>query len=131
MDTKEEVKFYPTEELKKAREKKPISSYIPEDGRDPNPAWDEVARIMWPPTRENQSARESLAEQLMWAIHDDTILSASPNVGIALARMCQNLVGNAWMERWLVYNSSPLRDRIRFNRRTFGGFNKLFKGLFS
>jgi hypothetical protein len=131
MDNNDEVPFYPTEALKRTRERKPITSYITEDGRDPNPAWDEIARVMWPPTREKQTARESLAEELMWAIYDDTVIGAAPNAGIAMARMCQNLMGNAWMENWLRFNIDPLRSRIKRNRQHYGGVKKLFKNVFS
>lgn len=131
MDNNDEVTFYPTEALKRTQERKPITSYITEDGRDPNPAWDEVARVMWPPTREKQTARESLAEELMWAIYDDTVVGAAPNAGIAMARMCQNLMGNAWMENWLRFNVDPLRNRIKRNRQNYGGVKKLFKNMFS
>lgn len=123
--------FFPTEALKKAREQKPIVSYIPEDGRDPNPAWDEIARVLWPASRENQTARESLADILMFAIYDDTVLGAVPNAGIAMARMVQNLMGNAWMDRWLRDNQNPLRRRISINKRQFGGVKKVFKNFFS
>ena len=129
--TDSEVKFFPTEALKKAREKKPITAYIPEDGRDPNPAWDEVARVIWPATRENQTAREALADVLMLAVNDETVLGASPNMGVVLARMCQNLMGNEWMEMWLLLNQNRLRQRISINRRRYGGTKKFFKNFFS
>lgn len=126
----QETRFFITEELKKAKEQKPITSYIPDDGRDPNPAWDEVARALWPATREQQTARESLADILMYAINDDTVLGASPNAGIAMARMCQNLMGNAWMDSWLILNQNTLRSRIRTNKNNYGGVKKMFKNFF-
>lgn len=126
-----EAVFFPTEKLKKAREQKPITSYIPEDGRDPNPAWDDVARSVWPATRENQTHREAMASALMWAIYDDTVTGAAPNAAIILARMCQRLMGNEWMEMWLLLNQNPLRQRVSINRRNFGGAKKFFRNLFS
>lgn len=127
----ESIPFFPTETLKKAKEQKPITSYIPEDGRNPDPAWDVVARVLWPPSRENQTSRESLADVLMWAIYDDVVLGAAPNASIAMARMVQNLMGNAWMERWVKDNQAPLRRRIGIHRREYGGVKKMFKDFFS
>lgn len=128
---KEEVIFYPTEALKKASERRPVTSYIPEDGRDPNPAWDEIAKAVWPATREGQKSREALADVLMWACNDDVVLGASPNAGIVMARMVQNLMGNEWMDRWLRDNSGPLRRKITLHRREFGGCKKFVKSFFS
>ena len=125
------VAFFPTEALKKAREQKPIMSYIPEDGRDPNPVWDEIARSVWPATKEKQTNREALADVFMWAIYDDTVLGACPNAGIAMSRMAQRLMGNEWMNNWLRDNQNPLRRRISINKRDFGGMKKMFKNFFS
>jgi len=127
----EETKFFPTEALKKAKESKPITSYIPEDGRDPNPMWDDVARSLWPATKEKQTDREALAEVLMWASYDDTVLGAAPTAGIAMSRMAQRLMGNEWMHRWVRENQHPLRRRISINKREFGGMKKMFKNFFS
>jgi hypothetical protein len=127
----EETKFFPTEVLKKAKELKPITSYIPDDGRDPNPMWDAVARALWPATKEGQTDREALAEVLMWASYDDTVLGAAPTAGIAMARMVQLLMGNEWMKRWVWENQHPLRRRISINKREFGGMKKMFKNFFS
>jgi len=128
---KDEIVFYPTEALKRAREQKPIVSYIPEDGQDPDPAWDVVAKRLWPATRENQTSRESLADVLMWACNDDTVLGASPNAGIVMARMVQNLMGNAWMDHWVRDNYGPLQRKISINKQYYGGFKKIFKNFFS
>lgn len=128
---KETVAFFPTEALKKAREARPITSYIPEDGRDPNPMWDMVARSVWPATKEKQTDREALADVFMWAIYDDTVLGAVPSAGIAMARMAQRMMGNAWMDRWLWENQHPLKRRITINKREFGGMKRMFKNFFS
>jgi hypothetical protein len=127
----EETKFFPTEALKRAKELKPITSYIPEDGRDPNPMWDDVARSLWPAAKENQTDREALAEVLMWASYDDTVLGAAPTAGIMMSRMAQRLMGNEWMKRWAWENQHPLRRRISINKREFGGMKKTFKNFFS
>lgn len=120
--------FFVTEELKKAREEKPIKSYIPEEGgRDPNPAWDEVSRALWPATKEKQTDRESLAEVLMWTIYDDTVMSAARDSGVVMARLCQKLVGDGWMEQWLLVHQNSLRSRISLNKRRYGGLKKAFK----
>jgi len=123
--------FYPTEALKVASEHKPISSYIPDDGRDPNPAWDVVARSVWPATKYGQKDREALAEVLMWACNDDVVLGATPSAGIVMARMVQSLMGNAWMDRWVRDNYGPMGQRIRNNQRMYGGLRKAFKNFFS
>jgi len=123
--------FFPTEALKKAHEQKPITSYLPEnDGRDPNPMWEDVARSVWPATRENQTSREALADVLMWAVYDETILSASPNAGIAMSRMIQRLVGSKWTRDWLRDNRGALQRRIKLNRQEYGGFKRMFKNFF-
>jgi len=127
------VCFFPTERLKATMEAKGIKSYIPEDGRDPNPCWDEVARIAWPSSLENQTSRESLANQLMYAVYDDVISGACPEAAIIMSRMAQNLMGNQWMEDWLCKNEGVLRKRIRLHKRTYGSEFKLklwFKNLF-
>ena len=127
-----DVPFFPTEALKKQRERKPITAFIPEDGRDPNPAWDAVARSVWPATRENQTDRESLANALMYACYDDTVLSAAQDAGIIMARMVQSMMGRAWVDRWLKDNYFNLSRRIDRNRREYGGTaKKLLKNLFS
>jgi hypothetical protein len=131
MAENKEVAFFPTEVLKKVKEVKPIMAYIPEDGRDPNPMWDEVARSLWPATKEKQKDREALAEVLMWAAYDDTVLGAAPCAGIVMSRMAQRLMGNEWMERWQWDNYHPLRRKISFNKREFGGLRKVFKNMFS
>jgi hypothetical protein len=105
--------------------------YIPEDGRDPNPIWEEVSRSVWPSTQENQTDREALADVLMWACQDDVVLNACPNAGIVMSRMAQRLMGDSWMKRWLIDNYSPLRRRVNFHRREYGGFKRMFKKLFS
>jgi hypothetical protein len=128
-DTKTE--FFPTEHLKKARERKPITSYIPDDGRDPNPMWEELAKSVWPATREKQTNREALADVLMWACQDDTVLGAAPNAGIVMSRMAQRLMGNEWMERWHKDNHHQLRRRISVHKHQYGGFKKVFKAFFS
>jgi len=123
--------FFPTEALKKAHEQKPITSYLPEsDGKDPNPMWEDVARSVWPATRENQTSREALADVLMWAVYDETILSASPNAGIAMSRMIQRLVGSKWTRDWLRDNRGALQRRIKLNRQEYGGFKRMFKNFF-
>ena len=123
--------FFLTETLKKKKDQKPITSYIPEDGKDPNPAWDEIARSIWPATRERQTHREALAHVIMWAIHDDTILGAAPCAGIAMSRMAQRLMGDAWMKRWLRDNLNPLRKRVAINRKNYGGVKKMLKSILS
>jgi hypothetical protein len=130
-DSEGEIKFYPTKKLKEAGEKKPIMSYIPENGCDPNPAWDDVARSVWPSTKEHQTHREAMASALMWSIYDDTVGGAAPNAAIILARMCQRLMGDEWMEMWLLINRNPLTRRISDNKRKFGGAKKFFKNLIS
>lgn len=123
--------FFLTETLKQKKDQKPITSYIPEDGRDPNPLWDELARSIWPATRERQSHRESLADVLMWAIHDDTVLGAAPLAGIAMSRLAQRLMGDHWMKCWLRDNYRPLRRRLAVNKRNYGGARAMLKGFFS
>lgn len=120
--------FFVTEALKKAKEEKPITSYIPEEGgRDPNPAYDEVARALWPATKEKQTDREALAEVLMWSIYDDTVLSAARDSGVVMARLCQKLVGDGWMEHWILVHQNSLRSRVSLNKRRYGGLKKAFK----
>lgn len=124
------VPFFPTEALKVAHDQKPISSYLPEeDGRDPHPMWEEVARSIWPATKENQTSREALAEILMFAVLDNTVLYASPNAGIAMSRMIQRLVGDNWVENWLLRNHKQLRRKIEINKREYGGFTQMFKNF--
>lgn len=123
--------FFPTEALKKAHDQKPITSFLPEkDGKDPNPIWEDIARSIWPATREGQTNREALADILMWAVYDETILSASPNAGIAMSRMIQRLVGDDWVYAWLRDNRGALRRRIQINKREYGGFKHMFKHFF-
>jgi len=130
MEDNKEAPFFPTEVLKQLKEKKPITTFIPDDGRDPNPMWDEVARSLWPSTKENQTNRESLAETLMWAVCDDTILASSPEAGIVMARLVQQLMGNTWMKRWEWDNFHPLQRKTQFNKHHFGGAKKVFRNMF-
>jgi len=123
--------FFPTETLKNTNDRKPIKSLIPEDGNDPNKCWDEVARSLWPATREKQTDREALANELMWACQDDTVLGAAPTAGIIMSRMAQRLMGNEWMKMWLFNNDTRLRHRTAFNKREFGGVTKMFKKFFT
>lgn len=92
-----------------------------------------MARSVWPATKEKQTSREALAEVLMWAINDDTILGAAPYAGIVMARMAQRLMGNEWMINWLKFNKTELKKRIVINKTNFGksSITKMFKKLFS
>ena len=117
--------FYPTKKLKEASKNKPIISYIPEDGRDPDPSWDHISRSLWPTTLENVSSRQALSEILMYACNDPTIEGASPQTAIIMARMCQRLMGRSWMERWLWDNQMGLKKRVAKNHANYG------KGFFS
>jgi len=126
---------FPTEQLKVTMEEKGIKSYIPEDGRDPNPAWDVVARALWPSTLESQDHREALATQLMWGSYDDVVAGAAPEAAIIMARMAQLLCGKSWMDNWILCNEGVLRRRIKLHKQHFGGefkihtwFKKMFKG---
>lgn len=126
------VAFFPTEELKIRSEKQPITSYIPDDGRDPDPAWDVVARSLWPATRENMSHRESLASTLMYAVYDETIQLASRDTSVITSRMVQTLMGRAWMDRWLRDNYFDVSKRVEHNRRVHGGAaTRFLKRLFT
>jgi hypothetical protein len=124
--------FYPTEELKKASLMKPIVSYIPEDGKDPDPSWDVIARSLWPSTVDEKTSREALAHELMFATYDPTLRDVAPTVVIVMSRMCQRLMGDVWMDRWLWDNQFILKRRIDYNRRQFGvGFiSKFFRKWF-
>ncbi len=114
-------RFFPTAELKRTDELKPIKSYIPEDGRSPNPIWDDLARAVWPSTLENKTDREALAHQLMWAIYDESATHA-PNVEVILARMTQNLMGNTWMKTWQKENCY-----LQLRKNSYiTGFKKIF-----
>jgi len=127
--------FFPTERLKIVMEEKGIRSYIPEDGRDPNPQWDDVARALWPSTLESQNHREALATQLMWGSYDDVVAGAAPEAAIIMARMVLLLCGKSWMDNWILYNEGTLRRRIKLHKKNFGSefkihtwFKKMFKG---
>jgi hypothetical protein len=111
--------FYPTKELKDAASK-PVASYIPEDGRDPDPAWDHISRSLWPSTLEGKTSRESLADILMYSCNDPTLAEASPTTAIVLARMCQRLMGDTWTNKWLWDNQIQLKKRTKYNRRNYG-----------
>jgi hypothetical protein len=127
-----EIPFFPTETLKIQKERRPITAYIPEDGRDPDPSWDTVARAVWPATKENQTNREALANSLMYACYDDTVLSAARDAGIIMVRMVQLMMGRTWMDRWLRDNQPGLSRRVSHNRREYGGlFRKITRNLFS
>ncbi len=130
MDTEKDTPFFPTASLKEASEKKPIKTIFPEDGRESSAAWDEIARAVWPATREKQTDREALANELMWACHDDTILGAAPTAGIIMSRMAQRLMGNVWMERWMRDNQQILRVRIAIHKRNYGGLSNMWKKIF-
>lgn len=125
------ITFFPTEVLKLKSEQKPIQVQLHEDGREPQMCWDEIARSLWPATKEKQTDREALANELMWACQDDTVLGAAPTAGIIMSRLTQRLMGNEWMHRWLIDNQSQLRHRTAFNRREYGGVSKMFKRFFS
>ena len=131
----EEIKmattFFPTEVLKQKSERKPIKTKLIEDGRDPSNCWDEIARSLWPATHDQLTDREALANELMWACQDDTVLGAAPTAGIIMSRMAQRMMGNNWMARWLRDNHTVLRHRTAFNRREYGGVSKMFKKFFS
>jgi len=115
--------FYPTKTLKDASKDKPIVSFIPdEDGRDPNPAWDHVARSVWPSTLEDISSRETLANVLMYASNDPTLCEADSHAVIVMARMCQMLMGRTWTDKWLWDNQHSLKKRVKFNKKNYGGF---------
>ena len=113
--------YYPTKELKEASESKPIISFIPdEDGRDPDPAWDHVARSVWPTTIEDVTSRDTLAEVLMYASNDPTLCDASPEAIIVMSRMCQRLKGRGWMDKWLWDNQLKVKKKVDYNRKNFG-----------
>lgn len=130
------VCFFPTERLKITMEQKGITSYIPEDGRDPNPCWDTVSRALWPSTIDNITNRESLAHQLMYGAYDEVVSGACPEAAVIMSRMAQNLMGNTWMQTWLFNNDGVLRRRIKIHKHQYGTgsnfkmqvwFKKLFR----
>lgn len=123
-------KFFPTERLKIVMEEKGIKNYIPEDGRDPNPAWDHVARALWPSIwpsmaeeKDEEQAnrhRESLANQLMWGSYDEVVADIAPEAAIIMARMAQNLCGKTWMKNWVLKNEGTLRKRVKLHKQNYG-----------
>jgi len=109
--------FYPTETLKKKMIEKPVTSYILDDGRDPNPAWDVVARSIWPASVENKTDREALADRLMYSIHKEDGLEYETL--IIMSRMAQNLMGNEWMQNWLKNHYFEMRTtRVKKYRKS-------------
>ena len=123
---------YPTKELKEASESKPIISFIPdEDGRDPDPAWDHVARSVWPTTIEGITSRDTLAEVLMYASNDEVLNDAAPQAVIVMSRMCQRLKGSEWMDKWLWDNQLKLKKKVDYNRKNYGAgfFSRLWRKM--
>lgn len=118
---------YVTLEVAKARDSRPSTAYLLEDGRDPDPIWDTVARALWPATKEKQTHREALAHQLMQATYssNDTD-SLDRDAAIIMARLTQLLMGKPWVERWVWDNSrrSLLRQR-RTGRGVIGFIQRL------
>ena len=105
---------YVTPEIAKAKEKRALGAYLLEDGRDPDPIWDTVARALWPATKERQTHREALANRLMTATYgsNDTE-TLDRDAAIIMARFTQLLMGKPWVERWIWDHSrrSLLRQR--------------------
>ena len=124
--------FYATEELKQASMEKPVVSHIPEGGRDPDPSWDHIARSIWPTTLEDKTSREALANELMFATNDPTLNEAAPMAVIIMARMCQRMMGDDWMKRWLWDNQFKLKRRVAYNRKNYGVgfFGRLWRKWF-
>ena len=121
-----EVPFV-TPEIAKAKEKRASSAYLLEDGRDPDPIWDSVARSLWPATKEKQSHREALAHQLMKATYSSNDTDALyRDAAIIMARLTQLLMGKPWVERWVWDHSrrSLLRQR-RTSRGVIGFIQRL------
>lgn len=100
MASSEESKFFPTEELKRASEERPIKCTIGDDGKDSDPLWDLVARELWPSSNEKISDREALSQKLMLAIYSNSSSRATAEAQILLARLASKLMGNRWMKDW-------------------------------
>lgn len=110
---------YVTLEVAKAKEKRALTAYLLEDGRDPDPIWDTVARALWPATKEKQTHREALAHRLMKATYSSNDSDAlDRDAAIIMARLTQLLMGKPWVERW-VWDQSK-RSLLRQRRTTRG-----------
>lgn len=123
-----ETTFYLTETLKKKMMEKPIISYIPDDGKDPNPAWDLLARSVWPSSTETETDREAFANRLMKSIHNESEIGCE--TVIILSRMAQLLMGRTWVNDWLKnHYFEMLRTPFRKYRRGKIGrfFDKFFQ----
>lgn len=118
---------YVTPEIAKAREGRSSSAYLLEDGRDPDPVWDTIARALWPATKEKQTHRESLADRLMkatYASNDTDTLDR--DAAIIMARLTQFLMGKPWVERWIWDHSRrSLLHQRRTNRGVIGFLQRL------
>jgi len=123
-------KFFPTTELKEASENKPIVGYLPEDGRDPNPAWDLVANAVWPATKENQTAREALADAFMVASNTASVYNDARNAALIMARMSQILMGKSWVDRWLWDNSDDVHRGRKPLPQKVHNIKRIYESLF-
>ena len=124
-----EVPFI-TPEVAKAREKRALTAYLLEDGRDPDPIWDTVARALWPATKEKQTHREALAHQLMKATYSDNDSDAlDRDAAIIMARLTQLLMGKPWVERWIWDHSR--RHLLRQRRASNEGVIRFLQRLLS